>query len=228
IDEYDTNIRNTGVFFIKSHCSQIDTPTINNQNINVKQVTSHVPSPRNELSHLSCDQIMNNSRTSPSTTVQNSSQKRLQNTHRFQQQTNNKFLNRFEFDQTNNISPAIITMPNLMEFTRRLSCSSSIHDNDMTTMDTQINTTNKFSSVPKHETPILHRKMFIVTPNKNLQRTFSQKINNCLVKQPKTSLDYFIKERSISNLQENNNHTQLNTTESFTQNLKKQFYIPFE
>ncbi|CAF4575809.1 unnamed protein product, partial [Rotaria magnacalcarata] len=36
---------------------------------------------------------MNNSRTSPSTTVQSSSQRRLQNIHRFQQPTNNKSLN---------------------------------------------------------------------------------------------------------------------------------------
>ncbi|CAF4540468.1 unnamed protein product [Rotaria magnacalcarata] len=98
----------------------------------------------------------------------------------------------------------------------------------MTTMDTQINTANKFSSFPKHETPVLYKKMPVVTPNKNLQRTFSQKLNNFLVKQPKNSLDYFITERSISNLQENNNNNQLNTTESFNQNLKKQFYIPFE
>ena len=149
--ERKNTLCSSGVFFIKSHCSQIDTSTVTNQNINVKQATSPVSSPHIELSRLSCDQIMNNSLISPSTMAQSSSQRRLQNIHRFQQPTNNKLLYRVEFDQTSNISPTIITMPNLMEFTRRLSCSSSINDNDMITMDTQINTTNKFSSFSKQK-----------------------------------------------------------------------------
>ncbi|CAF3111928.1 unnamed protein product, partial [Rotaria sp. Silwood2] len=125
------------IFFPKSHRSQIDNSTIIDQNINVKRTSSLVSLQNNELNNSSSDKITNINILSSSPIFQNLPKRRLKIMNRFQQQ-NTKSLNKVEIDQINNISPSIITIPNLMEFTRRLSRSSSTNDNDITITDTKI------------------------------------------------------------------------------------------
>ena len=104
-----------------------------------------------------------------------------------------------------------------MEFTRRLSHSSSINENEMTSItDTQIDS-NTVRSYPKHEVPVLRTKTANNNPNGNLKQAFSQKFNNYVVQQPLSSIESVLKERSISQTQENDK-----------QLLKRQLYLPFD
>jgi hypothetical protein len=113
-----------------------------------------------------------------------------------------------------------------MEFTRRLSRSSSINDNDIASItDTQIDI-NTVRSYPKHEMPILRTKTSIVNSNGNFKKSFSQKLHNYVVQQPLSSIESVLRERSISIAQENPN--QSDTIERPNQLLKKQLYLPFE
>ncbi|CAF1047502.1 unnamed protein product [Rotaria sordida] len=224
-DECDTDI-GTGIYLTKSNRSQIDNSNVIDKNLHIKRTSSLVSYPHNELVNSSSNQIMTNNISLQTPIFQNLPQRRLKILHRFQQE-NTKSLNRNEIDQINNISPSIITMPHFMEFTRRLSRSSSINDNDITTIDTQIDS-NTFNSYKIHETPILHTKNSINNSNINLKRRFSQKLNNHLLKQPLTSIDYIIKERPINSIQDNNYQNQSNETQRLNQILKKQFYLPFE
>ncbi|CAF0947049.1 unnamed protein product [Rotaria sordida] len=224
-DECDTDI-GTGIYLTKSNRSQIDNSNVIDKNLHIKRTSSLVSYPHNELVNSSSNQIMTNNISLQTPIFQNLPQRRLKILHRFQQE-NTKSLNRNEIDQINNISPSIITMPHFMEFTRRLSRSSSINDNDITTIDTQIDS-NTFNSYKIHETPILHTKTSINNSNINLKRRFSQKLNNHLLKQPLTSIDYIIKERPINSIQDNNYQNQSNETQRLNQILKKQFYLPFE
>ncbi|CAF3762309.1 unnamed protein product, partial [Rotaria sp. Silwood1] len=221
-DEYDTDV-GTGIFLTKSNRSQVDSSTIIDQNQNVKRTSSLVSFQHNELNKKSSDRIMSNTiLSSSSPTSQYVTQKRLQNINRIQQQ-NNKSLNKIENDQISNISPSIITMPHLMEFTRRLSRSSSINDNDTTTNDS-----NTIKSLSKYDTSVLRRNLSINNSNTNLKKTYLQKQNNLIVKQSLNSIDYIIKERSISSLQDNYHQNQSNANDRLNQILKKQFFLPFE
>ncbi|CAF1266109.1 unnamed protein product, partial [Rotaria sp. Silwood1] len=221
-DEYDTDV-GTGIFLTKSNRSQVDSSTIIDQNQNVKRTSSLVSFQHNELNKKSSDRIMSNTiLSSSSPTSQYVIQKRLQNINRIQQQ-NNKSLNKIENDQISNISPSIITMPHLMEFTRRLSRSSSINDNDTTTNDS-----NTIKSLSKYDTSVLRRNLSINNSNTNLKKTYLQKQNNLIVKQSLNSIDYIIKERSISSLQDNYHQNQSNANDRLNQILKKQFFLPFE
>lgn len=155
---------------------------------------------------------------------QSSTQRKLLNNHRLQQQ-NNKPLNKIETDQVTNNSPTIITIPHFMEFSQRLNLSSSIDENEIISIDGN-NDTHQYLSFSKRETPVLRTKMPIVNQNGNLKMNFSQKVNNLVMKQPVSSLDYFRKERPKNHVQENDNHNkQSTTTERFNHFLKKQFFI---
>jgi hypothetical protein len=169
--------------------------------------------PITELSNSSYDQKKAGTLFSPTPMFKSLPNKRLQHIQRRQQQQQQN--NKNDTEQSNNMCPPIITMPHLMEFTRRLSHSSSINDND----DTQIDT-----SPPKQETPIVRTKMPIVNNNK---RTFSQKIPNYVLQQPIGTMGSIIKEQSISLLQENSTD-QSNKLRSVNQIFKRQIFLPFE
>jgi hypothetical protein len=152
--------------------------------------------------------------------------KRLHRIRRHQQEQNNKN----ETEQLNNTSPPIITMPNLMEFTRRLSRSSSTAENDTALLNT-LNDSYPIRSFPKHDSPTSRTKMPIVVNNNNnngnVKRAFPQKVTNYIVQQPLGTIESIIKERSISFTQENPDK-QRRRLRHVNQIFKKQIFLPFE
>lgn len=189
----------------------------------MKRTASLISLSNTELPNLSLDQTMNNGLFSPPIIFKGRPQRRLQHIQRHQQQNNKN-----DIEQTNNTSPPIITMPHLMEFTRRLSRSSSNNDNDTTVIDTQIDS-NPVRPSPKNETSILRTKMPIVINNNggHLKRILSQKLTNYAVQKPLSPIESIFKERSISITQETT-HQQLNTVRQVNQIFKKQIFLPFE
>lgn len=156
---------------------------------------------------------------SPKPMFKSLAQRQFQRTHRHQKNP------KIDLEPLNNTSPPIITMPHLMEFTRRLSPSSSNNDNDTTIVDTPMDS-NPNRSIPKTETPVLRTKIPIVNNNGNLKRVFAQKINNFVVHQPLTSIESVLKERSIRMTQDANH--QANAAQRANQIFKKQIYLPFD
>jgi hypothetical protein len=206
------NINSLDIFFAKTNGSQVGNSTIIDQNIPLKRIASLVSLPNNDLPNSSLDSAMNNSPFSPTPMFKSLSQRRLRRIDR---------RNKNDIEQTSNVSPSVVTMPRLTEFTRRLSHTSSINDNDTTTIiDTQID------SSPKQESPILRTKMPMVNNSGNLKRPFTQKINNYVVQQPLSSIESVLKDRSIRIVEENNN--QSNTIRNVDQIFKKQYYLPFD
>jgi hypothetical protein len=176
--------------------------------------------PLTELSNSSYDQSKAGTLFSPTPMFKSLPNKRLQHIQRRQQQQQQN--NKNDTEQTNNMCPPIITMPHLMEFSRRLSYSSSLNDNDGTITDTQIDS-NSIHSPSKQETPILRTKMPIL----NNKRTFSQKIPNYVLQSPLSTIESVLKERSIGLTQENSPN-QSNRLRCVNQIFKKQIFLPFE
>lgn len=155
---------------------------------------------------------------SPTPVFKSLPNRRIQRIHRPQQKPNTNNIK--DLEPITNISPPIITMPNLMEFTRRLSRSSSIIDSEMTIIDTQID-------LKKQETPpVLRTKIPIV--NNNNKRTISQKNpNNVVQQQPFDSIESVLKERSINLIQDDSNE-QSNRIRRVNQIFKRQIFLPFD
>lgn len=209
------------------HRSQFGNSVPIDSNEKVKRTTSLFSIRNSTSSNQPSDQYTTNAILSPSPMFQYLPQRRATGIHRFQ--LNNKSPNRIETDPNNNASPPIITVPHLMEFSRRVSRSSSANDHVMATIDTNIDSKQP-NTLAKHDTPNLNTKPTSVNSDANEKRIFSQKSNTFVVKQPLNSIDYIMKDKLTSSEHERNNNInyQSNTADRIKQILKKQFFFPLE
>lgn len=201
---------------MKSYRSQVGSSTIIEQTIPVKRTASLVSLQNNSKTYSPYDPSAPTS--SPTSIFKGLPTRRLQRIHQRQQMNNHKT----DHDQTSNNPPPIITIPNLMEFSRRLSRSSSIYESDTTITDPPIDSTSPQSFL-RRETPIIRSKGPIHNDNGSVKRSYANKLNGYLVHQPLNSMESVLKERSVRFHQGSTN-----TLQRANQVFKKQIYLPFE
>ena len=201
---------------MKSYRSQAGTSTIIEQTVPVKRTASLVSLQNNSKTYSPYDPSAPTS--SPTSIFKGLPARRLQQIRQRQQLNNPKT----ETEQTTNIPPPIITIPNLMEFSRRLSRSSSIYESDTTITDPPVDSSSPQSFL-RRETPIIRSKKSIHTDNGSVKRGYTNKLNGYLVHQPLNSTESVLKERSVR-FQQSSTYTLQRANQVF----KKQIYLPFE
>jgi hypothetical protein len=181
-------------------------------------------------------------------------QRRLQRTHRRQNQQQTKAFNGLEIDQIPSTSPPILTLPNLMEIATRsspvLNRFSSINNADTDSSNKFLYETetdsngvnhhrlytvndNLLRPFSKNETPALrtyHKtdvKMPVVNNNGNFKKSSPQKTNyhQSSSSQPLSNIETVLKERSIAIA--NENIYQPDALERVN-HILKQLYLPTE
>lgn len=209
------------------HRSQFGNSVLMDANDKVKRTTSFFTLRNPTFYNQHIDENITNAIVSPSPMFQYLPQKRTPGIHRFQ--LSNKSPSRLEIDQNNNPSPPIITMPHLMEFSKRVSRSASVNDQVMLTMDTNADS-NQSTPLAKNDAPVSHTKSFAINNDAHTKRFSSQKTSNYIVKQPLSSMDYTTQERFTTSEhgQNNNINYQSNATDRMKQIVKKQLFFPFE
>lgn len=199
---------------MKSYRSQGGSSTIIEETIPTKRTTSLVSVQNNGKSPFQIE----GAASSPTSMFKSLHPRRLQRI-RHRPQMNKKTDN----ELTTNIAPPVISMPNLMEFSRRLSRSSSIYESDTTITDTQIDSTSPQSFL-RRETPIIRSRIPINNENgQQSRRTYANKFNGFVLPQHMSSVDSILKERSVRFQQ-----AASNTLQRANQVFKKQIYLPFE
>jgi hypothetical protein len=246
--------------FYPRKCSPLEIISPIDQNLTptatVKRTASFVCLNLNDIPNAANDQplatISGTLITQPSI-LRTSPQRRLQRNNHRQQQQQTKSTNGIEIDQVHSITPAMLTLPNLMEIATRTSPLPNLTSNNMDvpmtdssnkySYETQIDsngvnhhrlqptTDNHLRSYSKTETPILRisptmsTKMPTLNNNGNHKKLSSQKTNNYFPQPPLSNIETILRERSLTISNEN---VQQPDSMDRVNHILKQLYLPTE
>ena len=169
-------------------------------NSSVKRTASLLSLPLNDFLNIDYDPLRNSHITAPIATLKSfPAQRRVLPMARSTAEPI-KFASGVEFDRMSNSSPAIITMPNLIDCATRFPRSTSIVE-----VETSIDGT-PLRSFPRGES----RSRLSIAGGQSrstTKRYFSDRINDYVIQQPTSSMEILIRERPITAALETNYST---------------------